>query len=371
VTFTNLKVENSPMEEPISMTESSVTFFADPEELCEELPSYLQTAQMALKNQRIKIDTFEDFSHKDRSEANIVICDTPGFMSALHAAYACHYALELSVSDFIILIGQGLSRHIEKHAEKLRNQFVNHEGKEKIQIHRDHFVRGQQNDWSTVFGEFADEIKKRVKTDVYGVIIDDTSVATPTTRIVSEITLMDAMKSYFSYEVMTSCGIPQITLKGAPEDWQKLKDKVVKLVEMNKDDVLQLKWWLDVLVPVVDRICFAGIERKIDPDFWSEIYKYRDGSGGPRITGWIITFFPYLTENRVNSFPRYGVSSASIPKQICQVDFIWDYFGEKIPMIFYGGFLGGEFDKETFTMKPTHFWSVNYSQDTDKDKKSI
>jgi len=112
-------------------------------------------------------------------------------MTAIHTAYANYYALKLYVSDFIILIGQSLSRHIEKRAEKLRYQFVTHDGKEKIEIRRDEFVKGEQNDWSTVFGEFTEEIKKRVKADVHGVIIDDASMATPITRIVSEITLME------------------------------------------------------------------------------------------------------------------------------------------------------------------------------------
>jgi len=341
------------------MTESSVTFKVDKVELSNQKP-YLQTIQKALMDQGINLDNCEDFSHKGRSEETIVNCNMSGLMAAIHTAYAEHYALKLSVSDFIILVGQGLSRHIEKHAEKLRYQFVNHEGKETIRIHRDGFVKGQDNDWSTIFGEFADEIKKRVKADVHGVIIDDTSVATPTTRIVSEITLMDAMKSYFDFRVMTMCGIPQITLEGTPEDWQKLKDKVSKLVEMNKYDSLELKWWLDKLVPVVDKICKAGIDRKIDTGFWSEIYKYKGGSGGPYITGWITTFFPYLVEGKVNSFSKETITSFDFPKQISQVDFIWEYVGSEIPMLISGGFVGAEFDKESFTVKPAHFWSVTY-----------
>jgi len=341
-----------------STTENAVTFAVDKVELCKESPS-LQAAHTTLNSQGIKVEKAEDSSYRGKSQDNIVVCDVPGFMAAVHTAYANHCALKLSVSDFIILIGQGLSRHIEKHAEKLRGQFVTHDGKEKIEIRRDQFVKGQQNDWSTVFGEFSEQIKKRVKTDLYGVIIDDTSVATPMTRIVSEIALMDAVKSYFDYSVMTFCGIPQITLEGTPEDWQKLQDKVAKLVEMNKDDCLELKWWLDKLVPVVEKICQAGIHKKIDSDFWSEIYKYKGGSGGPYVTGWITTFFPYLAEGKVNQYEK--ITTHDIPKQISEVPFVWNYFGEEIGMVFYGGFLGAEFDKETSTLKPTYFWSVNYN----------
>jgi len=346
---------------PTSVSDTSITFKVDYVDVEKKAP-FVQTAQEALLSQGIQTEKIEDFSHKKISEANIAKSDMSGFMAAIHTAYQCHYNLKLSVSDFIILIGQGLSRHIEVNAEKLRKHFVNHEGKEKIQIRRDEFVKGQENDWSTVFGDFADEIKKRVKADVHGVIIDDTSVATPTTRIVSEIALMDAMKSYFKYEVMTLCGIPQVTLEGTTEDWQKLKDKVQKLVEMNKNDALELKWWLDKLVPVVDKICEAGINRKIDIAFWKEIYKHQGGSGGPFITGWITTFFPYLTDNVVNKLSGERIHSHKIPKQISQVPFIWNYMGNEIPMTFYGGFVGAEFERDNSTLKPVHFWSVNYNE---------
>jgi len=356
--FDKISQKMEQQQQFASTSENSVTFHVDKVELCKEVPS-LMNAEMVLKIHGIQAANSEDFSHKDISEQKFIGGRIPGFMAAIHSAYARHYALKLSVSDFIILIGQGLSRHIEQNAEKLRHHFVNHEGKKKIEIRRDEFVKGQKNDWSTVFGDFAEEIKKRVKADVYGIVIDDTSIATPTTRIVSEITLMDAMKSFFDYRLMTCCGIPQITLDGTPEDWKKLQDKVGKLVEMNKDDCLELKWWLDELVPVVEKICEAGIHRKIDVDFWSEIYKSSGGSGGPYITGWITKFFPYLASNVVNQF--YEIVSGDIPKQISQVPFIWEYYGEEIPMTFCAGFLGAEFDKETGTVKPAHFWSVNYN----------
>jgi len=343
-----------------SMNENSVTFNVDKVEPNKESPR-LQTAEELFKMIRISTGRFEDFSYRDKSEQNIVFSFMTGFLSALHTAYDDHYALKLSVSDFIILIGQGLGRHIGANAEKLRDYFVTHEGKEKIVVRRDQFVKGEQNDWSTVFGEFAEEIKKRVKADVYGVVIDDTSVATPTTRIVSEITLMNAMKNYFDPDMMTLCGIPQITLEGTPEDWKKLQGKVTKLEEMNKDNCLELKWWLEELKPVIDKICEAGIDRKIDGKFWSEIYKSEGGSGGPYITGWITKFFPYLTDDKVNTF-KEAITACNFAKQYTEVSFTWNYLGEEIPMKFYGGFLGAEFDKQTSTVKPAYFWSVNYQE---------
>lgn len=219
-----------------SSSETLFTFQVDDVEICKTNRRLMDAETILRTSAEIK-EKLEDFSHRGK-EDEIFITGRMGFVGALHTAYQNHYPLKLSVSDFIILIGQGLGKHIDQNAEKLRKHFVNHEGKEMIEIRRDDFVMGQQNDWSTVFGEFAEEIKKRVKADVYDVVIDDTSVATPTSRIVSEITLMDCMKSYFKFGWSTYCGIPQITLEGNVSDWEKLREKVKKLSEMNTEDCM-------------------------------------------------------------------------------------------------------------------------------------
>jgi len=333
-------------------------FDVDEVEICTRCPK-LTTAEKIIQD-RIGIkEKLEDYSHRISSqEAKFIDGRMPGFILAVHTAYQNHYALKLSVTDFIILIGQGLSQHIEANFDKLRHYFVNHEGKERIKVHRDDFIKGQQNDWSTLFEDFAEEIKKRVKSDIYEVIIDDTSVATPTTRIVSQITLMEAMKSYFDYQVISECRIPQITLEGVPEDWKKLQEKVAKLVEMNKDDRLELKWWLVPLKSIISRICGTAINREADVEFWQEIYKYHDGSGGASISGWITFLFPYLKMGR-NKFQERSMTTDQIPKQISEVPFIWQYLGEEIPMKFHGGFMEAEYDKEKFLVKPAYFWSVS------------
>ena len=166
---------------------------------------------------------FEDFSHRENTRTVFVGGNMPGFITAIHTAYQSHYPLKLTPSDFILLIGQGLSKHINRYPEELRSNFVSHEGKETMIIRRDEFVMGSQNDWSTVFGDFAEKIKKIVKADIYDVVVDDTAGTTKTTRIVSELALMDCAKSYFNYEAHTFCGIPMITLEGKKEDWEKVK----------------------------------------------------------------------------------------------------------------------------------------------------
>jgi len=346
----------------LEKTETSFTFDVDSVQIQKERP-ILSTAQEVLEKHLGTDTQYEDFSHRGNKEESFVKGKIPGFILTIHTAYQDHYPLKLSVSDFIILIGQGLARHMDKYSEELRQYFVDHEGKEQIKIRRNGFVQGKQNDWSTVFGDFADEIKKRVKTDFYSIIVDDTSVATRDSRIVSEIALMDCMKGYFDYMAVTTCGIPQITLEGSVKDWENLLHRVKRLEEMNKDNCLLLDFWLKHLVPLVEKICKQAISRKPDRDFWSGIYKYsQPGSGSPYISGWSTIFLPYLSYGK-NGFQNPAkIKTNEIPKQISELNFLWDYSGKLFRMKFYGGFLGAKYDKKTGTVEPVHFWAVTYNR---------
>jgi len=176
------------------------------------------------------------------------------------------------------------------------------------------------------------------------------------------------MKGYFDYVVKTLCGIPEITLEGSKEDWEKLRSKVKKLNEMNKDNCLGLDFWLKHLNPIIEKICETAINKKIDKEFWSGIYKYSNpGSGTPYISGWITKFFPYLPSG-VNPFTEPAqINTNNLPKQISSVEFIWNYLGTLFGMKFHGGFLGAKYDQNTKTVQSSYFWTVVY----DKERKNV
>ena len=71
------------------------------------------------------------------------------------------------------------------------------------------------------------------------------------------------------------------------DDWKKLREKTLSLVKFD------LKWWTDAVEPVLNEFVKAA-GGNVCTDFWKHIYKIDDGSGGPFITGWILTFFPYI-----------------------------------------------------------------------------
>ena len=130
-----------------------------------------------------------------------------GFLYAVHMAYDYHRPLILSPDDVWLATTQALASVINARAEELRTRFVKHEGKALIRVRRDEFIKGDpDNDWPGCFREFSESIAEYVG-DFQKTMVAGFTTTTMTTKAVSQIVLMDALKSYFNYEVMTRCGM--------------------------------------------------------------------------------------------------------------------------------------------------------------------
>ena len=95
------------------------------------------------------------------------------------------------------------------------------------------------------------------------------STTTKVSRVVSQIVLMDAMQKYFDYLLRTTCGIPEIRIKGDKEDWQNVKAKTIQIIQLIP--AFQ-KWYDNGLEMILDQ--FINVyDNKIDTSFWNKIYK--------------------------------------------------------------------------------------------------
>ena len=296
------------------------------------------------------------------------------FVGAVHAAYHSHYPLVLSPDMIWQCVAQGFAIHVNKNAEKLRHLFVAHEGKKKIVVRRDEFVKGSpDNDWEGALGDFSEEIRKNVGNEIHGILTPEFSTTGPVERAAAQVVMMDAFKEYFEYMCMTMCGIPEITLEGTVEDWKKLREKALSLARFD------LQWWIDPLKPILDEFVNAA-SGKITKKFWQSIYKISDGSGGPYITGWVVTLFPYLGRDvkkmHTNSYLKswgtvscfHGVTTDSFPSGSVSTPFTWQYFAEEFEMYFYAGFLGVGQDKKSLSLQPVIGWAVVDKEEEEKAK---
>lgn len=283
-----------------------------------------------------------------------------------HCSFAEHYPLVLTPDSIWLTIAQGFANHVNLNAEALRDRFVKHEGKKEIIVHRNSFIKGDpNNDWEGCFSEFSDHIAEHIgkKRDL---VVSNFSTTSVIEKTASEVVLMDAMQSYFEYTMMTMCGIPQVSLTGTVDDWKSIRTRAENLSEFD------LEWWTGNLILVLDEFVLAA-QGKPNIKFWDSFYKEDSMSGGPYITGWINTLFPYLVnhKNKMVKNPHfdkkgYGPTMDSFPNGLSKVPFKWEYYDQEFNMEFLGGFAGVHQDPDSLALTPSIGWGVQEKKDSSK-----
>jgi hypothetical protein len=280
-------------------------------------------------------------------------------------AFANHLPLALSPDHLWAVITSGFAYHVNQHAEELRHNFVNHTGQLQIEVKEDSLLQSQSSasQWeSLVFPKFAEQIRLNMNnTNVYDLLVEETfSTTTPTSHAASQITLMAALKAYYTYSLRTSCGIPQIQLEGSREDWFSLRDRTEQLAQWMMFNNTQGDLWIkDIILPILDQFIEA-YDGNVNYCFWQNMVKFRrsgDNSGAfDFLSGWLPNLFPYINvgngEIRENRFLRHWSLSAlgdevgpkpnQIPIQLASVPVVWNYYGRDFPLHFHAGFRGVE-----------------------------
>jgi hypothetical protein len=288
-------------------------------------------------------ETLEDCGGDDILKSAIPI---HGFVAAIHEAYSDHRPLTITPDQVWLVIVQGISTHVNQDPEKYRALFVRHEGKKKIVVRRDSFVMGGHNDWGPVLSEFSGKIGDYIG-PIHGRLQPAFSTTTPLSHAAASCALMSMTQGYFSYEVLTMCGIPEIRLDGTVEDWERIRANAEILGEFGLND------WRGRLLPVLDQFVLAA-KGQADTAFWRDLYKYADaGSGSPRISGHVRFLFPYVrkysgsyadgkfnSEYKLVANPWGTLTTTSFPDGLASAPFVWDYLGDRREMRFYAGFTG-------------------------------
>ena len=302
----------------------------------------------------------ESYSH---TSGNLIGCCFNPFMATIHSSFSSHRPIEISPDHIWLVLMQGFAAHVNNHSEELRDKFVSHTGELSLMVRRDDFKKGKiDNPWEEVFEEFCKQIEKHVGEDTVNLVTAKFSTTTPTEQAAFELTLMDALGHYFSYEVHSMCGIPSITLEGATQDWKELKERAMQLEKYD------LKWWTDELDPILEEFINAS-EGRVNTEFWNSMYKDKGQSGGPFVTGWISKLFPYLA-GKDPKFPRLNpifetdnpeelrISLESFPNGLSKVPFKWKYYFREYEMIFLSGFVGMSQNHETKAVRPEIGWII-------------
>jgi hypothetical protein len=264
-----------------------------------------------------------------------------GLLMAVHHAFAEHRPLALAPDHIWLCIAQGLARWVDGNAEALRPRLVRHQGRLPLEIRRDEFVPGGDNDWPGAIAEICGLMRPHLggKADLF---VADFSTTDEDARAASHVALMSGMQKFFAYTVGTLCGIPEITLEGNPEDWEDIGRRVDVLGEFELGD------WAKRLKKVVRKLADTA-RGDVDADWWRDLYKLETASGGEIVTGWINTLFPFTGDEGIERNQRcfdpdhddpFSPKLRDFPTGLGQAPFTWNLHGDRRPMALLGGFVG-------------------------------
>ena len=289
--------------------------------------------------------------------------------STIVRCFAEHRPLVLSPDMVWLVIAQGFSHYVDEHAEQMRDKLVNHDGKLSLVVEADEDLLTSNPDWVDIFNGFDKQITDNTKGDIAQTITADFTTTGATERIASQITLMDVMKEYFEYIVVyMSCGIPNITLEGTPEDWQKVHDKTMALSKYD------MEWWTKDLDPILQEFVNAS-KGKPNQKFWQDMVmkmtpeRLRGGGCSmekpTQLDGWFLKLFPFDKDGK--RIPETIPHNKKMLSEMVNVPFRYIFIHSdgsttETPMELYAGFVGVKEDTLTWALTPQIGWMVRISE---------
>jgi len=343
----------------VLLTPGSVTFNVEDVEIASDILPVTNGFELARKLAE------GPYLNSSFDRKSIVDADDNPFFSMVCLAYAQHRPIVLSPDIMWIIICNGYSQYVNRDPEGFRDYLVKHEGKETLIIRtRPETPTAQKVE------QFAALIDKETKGGLAELMTCNFSTTGMVERMVSQITLMDAVKPYFEYvEMFSSCGIPRITLEGTSDDWELLREKTRQLGEYG------VKEWTDRLDPILAEFVSAS-EGKPNLDFWWDMaikgrpkdfhLESEGGCGfvlknGTRFDGWFLEFIPFDTSGELPRAIAYGHVLPPLLTSVPVIQHIEDDFGNLIgvrALELRAGIVGLSQDSETKTLRPEVGWIV-------------
>lgn len=230
------------------------------------------------------------FKSSDAS-AGIVPAEN-GFSQTIIRAYQQDLHLILRPDDvwLAILVQVSFFLGNEKRAEALRHKFVAHQGRKNVMVDV-RPVSLQHVNIGLVVNELVNQVEENlVDPDIATTLLPEFSTTTDDDRATAAIVFLGAMKNYFTYEILTGCGFPSVTLRGERADWVKMQDGLDFLATLG-DETIE---WVACLSKVLEYMVasFDKPNHEDVKDFWMRaVHEPRRQSGETRkLSGWLTAF---------------------------------------------------------------------------------
>ena len=279
------------------------------------------------------------------------------FINVVARAYADHNSIEINPDDIWLTILDGIRLHVKSNRDSLKERFVSPGTDTAIAIVNNSLSWDTTYEkWHGVIADLFDSLQMKMPVETGEPLNIKFSTTNPIDYNVSRSMVMAVASEYYTYTLIESCGIPKIKVNGTKLDWSLLKDSFNKLASR-----LDLEWWAKELNPVLDE--FINIfDGKINLSHWKNIYKYveSDDCGTDPVNGWITKFYPYIGRDNLERRTDWneGVDYYDVPMGLTDVDVNWIYYGKKIPLKIYTGFVGIQVDTTRNMLKASRGYAL-------------
>jgi hypothetical protein len=265
--------------------------------------------------------------------------------------------LALSPDVIWLTICQGMSKRINLNFKSLENKIYKNGHPKSILVRIDSLAF-DSTQWSVAVDSLAQQTRRYTDPYFYEAFVPQFSTTTPIDHVAYQITLLDAQKKAFSYNLESGCGFPWIVLRGTTEDWELIKKKLSIL------DTLEMTEWKESLTPILDEFIEAS-QGRANKTFWMNIFKTEGEYETYAITGWILKLFPYIDSDQPNPFLNKRVAASDnlstdrFPSSILSVPFVWhNAFEDRTDSLyFWSGILGAKQYGDK-TLEPFISWAL-------------
>ncbi len=291
--------------------------------------------------------------------------DVHPFIGMVAKAYAEHYPIEIYPDDIWLLLLDGIKIHVNSNREKFRDEFIVNGADSALAIEDNSLTFSSPPEkWEQDVLEVYDSLFQKIPSKTRTSFDVNFSTTTPVSAFTFKAMLMSIASNYFTFGIMTACGIPEFAVKGTMRDWILLKARFNELA-----NILEMDWWAGELNPILDKIieAFGG---KKDLTFWRGFYKYIEGEGcgwGPKINGWITKFLPYraiFDEDDKRVYVRKTDWNAEqefedFPTGMNKVPILWNNLGKKVELELVVGFWGHHVDKKRGRLRSVRGYTLS------------
>jgi hypothetical protein len=288
-------------------------------------------------------------------------------LRGLHSAFGLHRGFSLSPAMLWYVVLSETALYVGTHAEQCAPIF-GATGGQKRRLHIESLVQfgDPAFDWSGTIVKWRPKLEEAMPNGGKA-FFPEFSGLSDAEKVALQVGVMDCGQKFFEYTGSTMCGIPRVELQGTVEDWKQLAASIRDLQGLFAG--MDIAPYYEHLAPVVDKIVAARSGGGIETDFWNSLYKYKSGSGGPHVTGWITMFVAhtcgYEKKDRLKlrEFAPWGKGWAAVrtdflPSHISSVPVTWNFYGTIYNLNLIGGITGLEYSKDEEMIRPQLGWMM-------------